>query len=359
MQRISNFCSPHMGFTEDVSLTFYSPLVTCPSSWHAMADRHSPVLPSTHVAHKITQREKQLQFQEFKRRQQIEKEEQRPDYIPYADFVDYSPNGIKPVHHPINVQNDFVPTYIKPEPPDLYGSTPCYQNPQVVAPPLNVKVPQMVDCQNHPYGPMPCNMMQPVPIMPVNPFYNQYQNQAFHFPPSPPNSPLKYQTVHQHGYFHPHVYRLYPHIQEDSKPQICQETHFSHSGCSSQFKGNTSSCHHNFPNRKRTARDNRCDDFYQPPTLKPKNIQVSLHCESPANNRGSRDISANHFEVTTSLSGQSCAVAKNFCPGDRIEYDIEASIHMKIVENPCRKSSTGKEDLDLPSIGSFLEYLND
>ncbi|KAK7110593.1 hypothetical protein V1264_014437 [Littorina saxatilis] len=46
--------------------------VSCPSTWHCMSDRHSPVLPSSHVAHKISQREKQLQFQEFCRRQQME-----------------------------------------------------------------------------------------------------------------------------------------------------------------------------------------------------------------------------------------------------------------------------------------------
>ncbi|KAL8622630.1 hypothetical protein ACOMHN_009264 [Nucella lapillus] len=44
----------------------------CPSGWHGLSDRHSPVLPSSHVAHKLSQREKQLQFQEFCKRQQLE-----------------------------------------------------------------------------------------------------------------------------------------------------------------------------------------------------------------------------------------------------------------------------------------------
>lgn len=51
--------------------------VICPSAWHAMSDRHSPVLPSSHVAHKISQREKQIQFQEFCRRQHMETDSHR------------------------------------------------------------------------------------------------------------------------------------------------------------------------------------------------------------------------------------------------------------------------------------------
>ncbi|ESO98257.1 hypothetical protein LOTGIDRAFT_159052 [Lottia gigantea] len=52
---------------DDLLLSLQS--VNCPSSWHMLSDRHSPVLPSNHVAHKIMQQEKQRQFLEFKRQQ--------------------------------------------------------------------------------------------------------------------------------------------------------------------------------------------------------------------------------------------------------------------------------------------------
>ncbi|XP_050396684.1 aryl hydrocarbon receptor-like [Patella vulgata] len=55
---------------EDLAMSLQS--TSCPSSWHMLGDRHSPVLPSNHVAHKIMQHEKQRQFLEFKRSQRQE-----------------------------------------------------------------------------------------------------------------------------------------------------------------------------------------------------------------------------------------------------------------------------------------------
>lgn len=46
--------------------------MSCPSSWHATCDRHSPVLPNNHAAQKIFQRERQLYITDYRRKQYIE-----------------------------------------------------------------------------------------------------------------------------------------------------------------------------------------------------------------------------------------------------------------------------------------------
>jgi len=123
--KISSFCTPHMGFTEDLSMTFYNSLDPCPSSWHSMSDRHSPVLPSTHVAHKITQREKQIQFQEFKRRQQMFSQTVIPEYVcgspnfhqsntPLYGYEQISHERIPQNRSEVNIKSEPVSDYHRP-----------------------------------------------------------------------------------------------------------------------------------------------------------------------------------------------------------------------------------------------------
>ncbi|KAK3094870.1 hypothetical protein FSP39_007328 [Pinctada imbricata] len=359
MQKISNFCSPHMGFTEDVSLSFYSPLLTCPSSWHALSDRHSPVLPSTHVAHKITQREKQLQFQEFKRRQHQEKHLQRPDTYSYNGYQELNSSPYPPVPPITNGGSSYTTPYIKPEPPDTYGDQQCYQGPSIQQSFTNNGVglqQPMVECLPNSYPVYPM-MQHTVPPFHGGQIYNQCQYPSYNFPPSPPISPMKYQHIPCTNTYQHHVYHVYPTAPVSSP-------HFNHTMLHplsnpnySVPYGSTPVSHQSVMERKpATCRD---DSQFKTTSLKPQNIQLSVHCEPPNKLKKKSDQSQNRIQVTTSVSGQSCAVARNCCPGDQIEYDIEASIHMKIVENPRRRNSSVKEDLDLPSIGSFLEYLND
>jgi hypothetical protein len=53
-----------------VILDIYS--MSCPSSWHAASDRHSPVLPNNHAAQKTFQRERQLYIADCRRKQCLE-----------------------------------------------------------------------------------------------------------------------------------------------------------------------------------------------------------------------------------------------------------------------------------------------
>ncbi|XP_053406617.1 uncharacterized protein LOC123546290 [Mercenaria mercenaria] len=46
--------------------------MSCPSSWHADSERHSPVLPNNHAAQKTLQRERQLHIAEYRRKQYFE-----------------------------------------------------------------------------------------------------------------------------------------------------------------------------------------------------------------------------------------------------------------------------------------------
>lgn len=345
MQKVSNFCTPHMGFTEDVSLSFYTPLVTCPSSWHMMSDRHSPVLPSTHVAHKITQREKQLQFQEFKRRQQIEKNVIKTEYDVYSPM----PSSCQQFHAPsVDTFVTFKPCsnntqLVKSEPRDNFhtncGRTMNYSNlPPTIYFNPNDRPPQQqwntVSLPNYPAAPPNVNV--------------------YNFPPSPPNSPQKVVN-------YPFNQQLY---QTHDPSNLC--VHPTMQTFTNQYNRHQSGT--GFANYTNLPINHVQNQYASNGYMKSdKGVNFSVRCSAPqqnpqfppqGNNFGVFQ-NTNNYAITT-LAGQSCAMPQRFCPDDRVEYDIEASIHMKIVENPRnRRGPHLKGDVDLPSIGSFLEYLND
>jgi len=350
-----------MGFTEDVSLSFYSAPTTCPSSWHAMTDRHSPVLPSTHVAHKITQKEKQLQFQEFRRRQQIQMQyDTQPTPFTHAPnkhlgftFEDHGQNG--PNFKQTEKDNDvlYVPEkQIKLEPCTESYDSQCVLNRQSgVIDERNSSICKSTACGHfatfHPYyrpqGTMITNVAGTV-TSPQNhftfPFQQSYSQE---YPPTNLLSyhgiPVTHESIRHNGGLHfirqEPIYQISRHMSEGNVPSQCIRT------------------------------------FMKPQA----NIKLSMHCDYSHPTSGQQfqipvETKYRPLQETTtrplchsevSLDGKSCAVNTGHCsPEEVIQYDIEASIHMKIVDNSgskCREPT--KTDPNLPSIGSFLEYLND
>ncbi|XP_061171664.1 neuronal PAS domain-containing protein 3-like [Saccostrea echinata] len=345
MQKVSNFCTPHMGFTEDVSLSFYTPLVTCPSSWHMMSDRHSPVLPSTHVAHKITQREKQLQFQEFKRRQQIEKT------VIKSEYSMYNP-----------VQNS-CQQYVASSVDSFTTFKPCSNGTQMIkAEPQENFYTTCGHTMNYPNS-MLFNPMEQTPqqqwnaAVPPNYSAGPPNVNVYNFPPSPPYSPQKVANYS----FNQHIYP-----QQGHNPTNLTCVHQPMQTLPDQFDRSQNSA--GFANYHNLPISHVQNQYFSNGCVKPdRGVKFSVRCNASEQNshfspQGSNFgvfQNASNIAITT-IAGPSCAMPHRFCPDERVEYDIEASIHMKIVENPRNRRGTHqKGDVDLPSIGSFLEYLND
>ncbi|XP_021355590.1 aryl hydrocarbon receptor-like [Mizuhopecten yessoensis] len=380
-------CTPHIGFTEDASLSFYSALVSCPSSLHAMSDRHSPVLPSTHVAHKITQREKQLQFQEFRRRQEFEQErivseQSTVDFLPYHwQMQQQSDTFAQQQQQPQTEESRRQQQYcirprpelnvcetktIKSEPGYDAPYQPCSYNPYLV----------FQDPRTNHVNYRPCVSYEPS-VCP-HPSSDQL---LFHLPPSPPVSPRRFApdgyamySSHQPTYypsrFHPSsqrvVYSIDPNRYHfpptyhnvigaaNSQPI---STIMTGSGAGKRFEPT--------PNVTGTTASNH--------TKPHANIRLSMHCDySTPKLQGSIGCDDTKFNPYSSLhhlhsvhsqrqrmQQQGACGHNNQIEEESIQYDIEASIHMKIVDNSMQKCVDNKQEVDLPSIGSFLDYLND
>ncbi|XP_060075525.1 circadian locomoter output cycles protein kaput-like [Ylistrum balloti] len=378
-------CTPHIGFTEDASLSFYSALVSCPSTLHAMNDRHSPVLPSTHVAHKITQREKQLQFQEFRRRQEFEQDSNQSsaDFLPYhwqmqqpVKFARQKQPQTEESHHQqysmrrrseMNVR-DTKP--IKSEPGCNASYQPCTYNPYLV---FQDPRTNRVNCR-------PCVGYEPS-ICPL-PTSDQL---VFNLPPSPPVSPRKF-LADRYAMYSNHQTPYYPSSFHSPSQRFMysveQSPYHFPTGCHSMI-GSAN----NFPVPP-IVQNTDTGTCFEPPlnlrgantrnhTKPHANIRLSMHCDySSPKFQGTFVSEDNKFHPYSSrhhlhsmplqrqrmqshIQQQGTCGQFNQAQEESIQYDIEASIHMKIVDNSMSKSVDSKQELDLPSIGSFLDYLND
>lgn len=320
--KISSFCTPHMGFTEDLSMTFYNSLDPCPSSWHSMSDRHSPVLPSTHVAHKITQREKQIQFQEFKRRQQM-----------FSQTV--------------------IPEYVCGSPNFHQSNTPLYGYEQI----SHERIPQNRSEVN-------------IKSEPVSDYHRPCSNQTEYRTPQP--CPV-YTNDNQPSYC-PAAFMNYPsHQNIPSNLQIYPSHHST--GVNFQLDGYPAhNIFHTNPNYYPNV------TFQTVPWIKPEmtycgqeeitphrnmskpsaSIKVSMNCDYSGLNQGQ---TTKHPCINNCRNKPQPSISQP--TSNVVHYDIEASVHMKIVENACRDNSCGRvqtkksSDVDLPSIGSLFEFLND
>ena len=316
-----------MGFTEDVSLTLYNPLVNCPSSYHGTSGRHSPILPSTHVAHKITQREKHLQFQAYKRKQQFEKE-----------YCGHSAS--KPSHFVCSTEGE------------------SHDNERLIK---HIKI--------EPGG----NLTLQSDIIPPNvPFINNRQERVEQKLFYKEGIPRSDGSVFQ---FYPNNIRPYPfHNFTDANNLLAHNNGMCSPGGRVYDLPTNGTIHNQFlPHdhyqngvRVRAPFDvNNCPEInnqngirMSTANIRPRtNITVSMQYGFDP----SLDINVNNEKARHSrqpvrdVSGHNAVGSSN--GGQYFAYDIEASIHMKIVDNS--RARNNKPDLDLPSIGSFLDYLND
>lgn len=323
--KIGSFCTPHMGFTEDLSMTFYNSLDPCPSSWHSMTDRHSPVLPSTHVAHKITQREKQIQFQEFKRRQQMFNQPVLQDFACSSPNYQYHPTPVNPQFYSYN--------QISPEtiPECINGVT--IKTEHVGDYPRNCSNPIWTDQRNSPVGNLYTNISPPS-------YHSATLMNNYGYCQNDPS------TVHQKHY--PGTHLQYDRYQPQtvfhaSSNYYPQEVKFP---VGPWIKPEITRCNEQDITRVGVKRPSA-------------SIKVSMNCDYTGlvQNQGSK-------YTCTDFSHNRPSVTNTGLTSNVVHYDIEASVHMKIVENTCRDTScariqTKKTDADLPSIGSIFEFLND
>ena len=382
---------PTDGFTEDlmnneIDLALHNDLSHCPSTWHSHSDRHSPILPSSHVSHKVTQRDKQRQFSEYKRRLNSKRKynwnissfshslpEFNYGYSHFHSFPDVtSANkpGIMPyTFYQFSQNNDFVPSLVS------YSAEQCAYNAQ---------------CQSYPdnYDGESYQMHYLNYVTePMNNGYSSAENQC-RFPPSPPISPDHFQT------------------SERNFNNGCCQTNDTlkneHTSLKAHIKQERFPNSHEQRERARCLRTHGLPHTLPPPLHSLANIRMSMFCTNGqcTNTSGYLQEQAVHqmqhfiqnvyppaeflpgnFMNREANSGKGYAqvresspdsdIAKQYqnqdisrvlekgcCSNKVVKYDIEASIHMKIVEAE-KPSTEQKQDINLPAAGSYLEYLNE
>lgn len=362
---------------------------SCPSSWHMMSDRHSPVLPSTHVAHKISVREKQIHFQDFRKRQLEQsyrkrkvlhrnamgqangnftdgrltapqrivaegtvfcgQHQQRSNQLSQADSISRSPYGCP---YPLAPEkHHYQEAYVTPEqsPESMVDRVRADNNHSVFA-----------LCQPQPFHNPALNLSAP-----------------YCMPPSPPPSPQRHgnhqqcvaqdRTVHVRNVFTHHPSGGYTWVQDQTyhvRNHGSQNVkHGGHCLAPDDAPFQNIPCATSRSTRRKLPRSayKSADQCYvnQQPTG-----DIWLSDGHPEGPNDKRYISSHLCRPSMNVVRwdapdlYSCAVASGCCePGDKTPSCFDPAFHMTIVDEPLGNPS--KSDLDLPSIGSFLEYLND
>ncbi|KAL3863809.1 hypothetical protein ACJMK2_005540 [Sinanodonta woodiana] len=394
---LSSHRSSQSSLDDEIALVLQGSMSNCPSSWHATLERHSPVLPSSHVAHKITQREKQIQYAEFKRRKQTEQTIKQTQSWNHTTFS----NNTAPSQVSFCLPEISFPIPQMQTQPELsthsqfgvtdnaygdnrqfwfsyYGPPTNIHDRDIKHPPWHYQTYQ-ADCGNY------FN-----PTLVRTPVYN--------FPPSPPpspdihhrrgyerkssiwaedqagniyhgknrdistNSPIKCPTVnYQMPIIDVKANLFSPYAPEAARTIECMgSVPRIQSQANIRFSMRYHTC---LGNREGIEQGHQFVNPINPPVMPQINQTLGLS----ANNIISIPYADNETETNSIndvkpvlTSSQSCAFASGCCVEPKeVQYDIEASIHMKIVENERKAMTAGKEVLDLPSIGSFLEYLNE
>ncbi|XP_071091143.1 aryl hydrocarbon receptor-like [Haliotis cracherodii] len=338
----------------------------CPSSWHALSDRHSPILPSSHVAHKISQREKQLQYQEFKRRQQAQDQtafKMMPDWEDQGyDCAQELPDPRGQNPYPCSIDNGHDSWHTSSDLPQKQG----FQFGRFQPHDDSFQRSMLQSFSGQGYNCPPFQVMQGVPMS----GYYPHPPYVHNMPPSPPPSP-------QHN---PYNLDVFPRRTPPPPPRLVQLQHSlrrDHGDSNRTFNTANYSCFQQnyvpapcIQDLQRTAEKYLGYCEYQQGTCSPQIQHVPRegvgNCK-PQNSRPSQRAVA-PYESTYSLhssikpspsSSQSCAYAAR-CrvqSNERSQSQAQVENHMMIVEHGQPVHSRGY--MDLPSIGSFLEYLNE
>ncbi|XP_046562744.1 circadian locomoter output cycles protein kaput-like [Haliotis rubra] len=344
----------------------------CPSSWHALSDRHSPILPSSHVAHKISQREKQLQYQEFKRRQQTQM-----DQTAFKMMTEWEDQGYDCAQEiPAQTMNEFRGQNLYPcsadnghdstwNTPDDLPQKQGFQFGRFQANDASFQRSMLQSFSAQGYNCPPFQMMQGLSMS----GYYPHPPYVHNMPPSPPPSP-------QHNHYNVDVY---PRRTPPPPPRLQYQHSLLRDQGDSNRTFNTAnySCFQQnyvaapcIQDLQRTAEKylGYCEYEQGTRSLQRQHVpRESVGNCRPQNSR-SNQRPMGPYESAFSLQGsmkpspsssQSCAYAAR-CRvqnNERSQSQAQVENHMMIVEHGQPVHARGY--MDLPSIGSFLEYLNE
>ena len=371
---------------DEVALLTQDDINQCPSTWHALSDRHSPIVPSSHVTHKMTQRDKQRQFTEYKRKLKLERKCNFNSRLSELDKI--HPDMLRDGNHYANFKyhNEMTgggrPSCIYP-----YGQRSNYVPSSDRDPELCTFYPRQQSCADYSN-----NVRLQVHYFNCGFDYinagNSPSSLQYNLPLSPPITPdhLKTKTSRMHNTICTNACNYtYP---DEGYNYDSIATHIKQERDSNVDKPSSVVNHYNTPYMP------QCVNV---PFHSHANIKMSMICDNSQlkyssgytdnrlasemhyfinniNNYSRIVLPKGHFndiqyrtpqaEVDVPKNGQnvehSCAIADG-CPSNGnsvVKYDIEASVHMKIVEVD-NSSQEHRQDVDLPAIGSFLEYLNE
>ena len=376
MQESNYLCESFESPCDEVSLIF-NPMtfvpVPCPSTWHATLDRHSPVVPSSHVAHKLCLKEKQLQYAQFKRTQQSSLRQPKQSLCTHVTNQSDTPvyfsninnqNGCSTIGHRSHGDSNSA----------LYKQSLYLYN---VGPLANSEIHYACNRDRLMDTPQLCHSV--------------YQPKEFYnYPPSPPPSPWRH--VGDKAMFNSAQYGVCqenPITQQDSChsttaiiPQ-CVNQNPEKSGLKNNsmfFSNQVNMC--NLNNFGRTVDPKLHNQYQSHANVKfsmilnssfatnerpykthnlvgnqPNWIDTNLS-NSLQNNMHGATISTNQIKCEPGAS-QSCSLGTDSLfvkSQDRVQYDVEASIHMKIVETELTTSQPYPE-VEIPTFENFMDYL--
>ncbi|XP_013389293.2 uncharacterized protein LOC106158006 [Lingula anatina] len=401
---------PYGGLREEDANSLHSPHGTCPSSWHSNSERHSPVFPSTHMPHKYFQRERQYHMEEIKRKA-TEKEMQGmvSQSSDHQGMLLHQQNGpVGPVsgqlQGPLNNGMHLYP----PPPQGNLAEFQVFENQGYharhfqVAPHLNgyagsaaVGFPAIFGGHSHePHDATPqvaqgYHASPPHQHHPPHPqfgveFWPHHPHTLAQMPPHLPLSPPPSPSPHYHwktmepssvSYVTVGEYRHY-----NTDPQQEGGGRGGHATTNRHWPVYNSHFLHHMPTSEESPHQVNMSSMRHDPRYVPEedgyNHQYQVpyrlshnptqppmsHADQPSllNHRHSNNAFPDHGTFYTNNSAHQTQSTE---PSRLAPSDIDMSTHMKIVEegsgSHASGSATGHPVNSLPSVGSFLEYLND
>lgn len=314
----------------------------CPSSWHCNLDRHSPLIPSTHLNTKTANKDRQcnnwLQNAHRKGRY-VHEHDITESKRPFAKIESESTE--KHMFHKDREENKTCKSQDRHEnftkgrhhfnfqrPEVWYADVHC-TNPVIRQNAHNRFIP-CLDIMNHSWNPYVSNIEQ-LSINPTNTMVWHPSNCYSNFSDFPMNMNS--------------AYSCHPQSMQCSQPAYLRQECWSA--------------------EVRQFNQPKTDLRTQP--LSSANVSFSMVCNGSF---GVCDESSEKCRTRFKVEqgNQHCCSGKQAdnhyqthftCPASRVKYDIEASIHMRIVEsdrNTC-SSKQNNDDLHIPEFGSFVDYL--
>lgn len=336
----------------------------CPSSWHRNQDRHSPLIPSTHLNFRIPARERQngwLQCSSRKRRHLNQDQSQTCDVTQQSSHdhtVNSSNSCVKSGLHEPN--HDSIENFFRNS-GTMVEVSPCPYSGYTTVGTSRSNFPFKSE---YPYLKLPC--LRTSFYQNIQPHVQQFPYAAYPF------------TEHLNGrHFQATDQYIasqqppYHNSKPDSMPVVSDVENYnlphnhSHIRCSQNY--NDYFCFQN-PGKY----EHRSPDMRRSPSA---DLQFSMVCngsigvskdeESAVNYllNGSlrKSVEYEHKVKSEATDASACLVKANrsdqtreACPSSRVKYDFKASIHMRIVESEVSNCPEKKLCSGMPEFGSFI-----